>query len=123
MITRLVRGLSELFNVLFRLLLDTPELVESLTSSDQLVELGVDGGGVSVLGVLNEEHHQKSDDRRTRIYEKLPDLGEVEEWSAESPQKDYSEAHEKSRRSSGGVRHKIRGLGEALHLETFEFRV
>src|SRR2546428_12763415 len=43
----------------------------------QLVELEIDRFAVTVLGVLDDEHHQEGDDRGARIDDELPRIGEA----------------------------------------------
>jgi len=43
-----------------------------LQRPDQFIQLEVDGTSIAVLRVLNEKHHQKSNDCRSRIYDELP---------------------------------------------------
>jgi hypothetical protein len=45
----------------------------------------MDGLAVAVLGVLNQENHQKRDDRGARIDDELPGVAEVEEGAADRP--------------------------------------
>ena len=47
----------------------------SLHRRDQLVQLQMNGAGVAVLGLLDQENHQERDDRRSRIDGELPRVG------------------------------------------------
>ena len=39
---------------------------------DQLIELELQGFGITVLGILDEENHQKGNDGRPRVDNQLP---------------------------------------------------
>ena len=42
----------------------------------------------AVLGVLDQEHHEKGDDRRRRINNELPGIGEMKGGTGEDPYQD-----------------------------------
>jgi hypothetical protein len=43
-------------------------------ASDQLTELQIDGQGVPVLRILDEEHHQRSHNGGSGVDHQLPDI-------------------------------------------------
>lgn len=47
-------------------------LASALGSTQQFVELELDGFAIAVLGVLNEKYHQEGDDSRPGVDDKLP---------------------------------------------------
>ena len=51
--------------------------------SYELVEFDLDGFAVSVLSVLDEEHHQKGDDGGAGVNDKLPCVREVEQGACD----------------------------------------
>src|SRR5688572_28579740 len=58
---------------LFGLFLELNQLrTSSFYRRQQLVELEMDRMGMTVLSILNEEHHEKCDDRRAGIDDQLP---------------------------------------------------
>jgi hypothetical protein len=59
--------------------LDADEMVAALAHPDQLVQLGLDSRAVTVLGVLDEEHHHEGHDGRARIDDQLPCIGKAEQ--------------------------------------------
>jgi hypothetical protein len=59
--------------------------------SDQLVELQVESVRISVLGVLDEEHHEERHDGRSRVDHELPRVREVEERARDAPHDDDGE--------------------------------
>ena len=65
-----------------------------LVRANELVELQMDGVGVAVLGVLNEEHHQERNDRRAGVDDELPGVGEMEDRAADRPKADDAERDE-----------------------------
>jgi hypothetical protein len=59
-----------------------------LTGPDQLVQFEVQGFGIGVLGMLDQEDHQERDDGCARIDDQLPRVGIAEQRSDERPQDD-----------------------------------
>ena len=59
-----------------------------IDGSDELVELEIDGAGIAVLRVLDEEDHQKSDNGGAGIDDELPGVGVVEDRSRRGPDDD-----------------------------------
>ncbi len=49
----------------------------SFSSSSSVVELELHSRGVTVLGVLNEKHHEKGEYRRRRVDDQLPGIAEM----------------------------------------------
>jgi hypothetical protein len=45
----------------------------------------LDCRSVTILGVLNKEHHQEGDDCRSSIDHQLPGVGEPKHWTGNSP--------------------------------------
>ena len=78
---------------------------------DQFVQLELQCLGVAVLGILDEEHHQKGDDGGGSIDYELPGITESKERASHCPAGDKSEAKTKGRRVACRPRG---GLGEAL---------
>lgn len=61
------------------------------TSSESLL----DGQSIPVLGVLDEEDHQKGDDGRAGIDHELPSVAEVEKRAGNDPDDDNGDRQEK----------------------------
>ncbi len=55
-----------MFQILFVEVLDADETVFGGTGQDEFVELGWIGAGIARLRVLQQEDHQKGDDRSCR---------------------------------------------------------
>lgn len=69
----------ELVQFLFVQLFKVQQLVTGFFCHvDKFVELDLKRFGISVLGVLNEEHHEKRDDGRARVDDQLPSVAELE---------------------------------------------
>jgi hypothetical protein len=104
---RFLAPFAELGDLLFGQVLDADEGVFAVPGADQFVELGLDGGAVTVLRVLDEEDHQEGDDGRSRIDDELPGVGEAEDWPAHGPDDDDGAARKESdghsRRMGDGV--------------------
>src|SRR5260221_11011505 len=77
-------------------------------AADQLVELEVDRFRVAVLGVLDQEDHQESDDGGAGVDDELPRVGEMEDWAGGGPDDDDQYRQEEcpfrtdGRRGAGG---------------------
>lgn len=70
-------------------LFDVHHLVSCLVDRvNEFIQFEVDRTRVSILGVLNDEHHEERDDRRSSIYDKLPGIRVVEERSRDRPNSD-----------------------------------
>lgn len=72
-------------------------LAGALCSADQLVELYLDGFPITVLGVLDEKHHEEGDNGRTGIDDELPGIAEMKQRSSRGPNK----YHENSPKEHG----------------------
>src|SRR5438105_2135341 len=57
----------------------------SFNALDELIEFQVDCFCIAVLGVLDEEYRQVSENRRSGIHQQLPGVGILEEWSTRQP--------------------------------------
>jgi len=51
--------------------------------------------GVTVLGVLNQKHHEECDDSRGRVNDKLPRVGKVKGWTRQDPNEDSKHGRSK----------------------------
>jgi len=81
---------AELFLKLFELLIGELLKVHQLSSSasqraDQLVQFQMHRLGVAILCVLDDEHHEKGNDRRSRVDDQLPCVREAEHQAADGP--------------------------------------
>ena len=59
-----------------------------LQGAQQLVQLDLHGHAVAVLGVLDQENHQKRDDGRPRVDHELPGVAELEDGAGDGPEQD-----------------------------------
>ena len=64
-----------------------------LVGVNELVELQMKRMGVTVLGVLDEEHHEKGHDRRAGVDDELPRVRVVEHAAGDRPEDDLSLIH------------------------------
>src|SRR5437667_12881800 len=70
----------------FRQLLDASNAVFGpLHRDDQLAQLHLQRNGVAVLRVLDEEDHQKRDDRRRGVDDELPGIAESKKRTGGCP--------------------------------------
>jgi hypothetical protein len=61
---------------------------------EELVQFQVEGLGIAVLSVLNEEDHEERDDSGGGIDDKLPGVGEMEKGTENGPDDDGGEGEE-----------------------------
>src|SRR5262245_10625999 len=57
----------------------------TLGASNQFIELEMNRSRIAILSVLNQEHHQESNDRGARIDDQLPGVGEAEDGPRNGP--------------------------------------
>ena len=53
--------------------------------ADEFIEFHLDGLGVPILRILNQEDHQKRDDHRAGVNDQLPSVTEAEYWPSNHP--------------------------------------
>ena len=83
--------LCEMFN--------TNECVLCSAYSNEFIKLCLNRRGVTILGVLNNEYHQKRDDRRPCIDDQLPGVGVMEYGTRDCPHDDNECCEQKRNRS------------------------
>jgi len=66
-------------------------IVRLIDGLDDFIKFKMNGSSVAVLGVLNQKHHQESDDRGACINNELPRVGVVEVRPSQNPQNDYEQ--------------------------------
>jgi len=71
-------------------------------------------GGVTILRILDQEHHQKRDDGRTCVDHKLPSIREPEERAGNRPDHHGSESKDKHPGSTYFAGTDLRDFGEQL---------
>jgi hypothetical protein len=75
--------------VLFQLFQVQQRVVRSFGHANQLIELGLNRSRIAILRVLNQEHHQKRDDRRPSIDHQLPRIIKRKHRPRRCPDNDY----------------------------------
>src|ERR1700722_276423 len=65
---------------------------------DQFVQFQMDGPGIAILRILNQEYHEECDDRGAGINDQLPGIGVMENWTGEGP--DYDDPNGDNKRPS-----------------------
>ena len=76
---------SYLFQLFVRQVLQPHKSIVRFADANEFVQLHLDRGRVTVLGILNQEHHQKRHDGRSRVDDKLPCVRETEERTGNRP--------------------------------------
>jgi len=79
------------------------KVLPARAGADQLVQLGLDGAAVPVLGVLDQEHHQEDDNRGAGVDDQLPGVGEAEERARNRLGRRHQEAKGGGHRSAGSL--------------------
>src|SRR6266436_7508812 len=100
--------LSELFELLFYLpqlfvgkIFQIDQLISRLLQrANDFVELQMHRFSVAVLGVLNQEHHQKRNDGGSSVDDQLPGIGKMKCWTGEKPDQDHEHGSSKGPRAS-----------------------
>lgn len=70
-------------------------------AANKFIELHLHRNTVPVLGILNEEDHEKGDDRRSCIDHQLPRIAESEYGTRDEPRKNHAAGDQKRRRFAG----------------------
>src|SRR5215218_8782660 len=73
---------------------------------------GRDCGTITILSVLDQEHHEKSNDSRARVYNKLPCVRVSEEMAADRPDEHDQNASAEGERLPCRVSDRRRRIGE-----------
>ena len=91
--------------------------LSAISEISSCVRCSIPINAFSILGVLNNEHHQKRDDRRPCIDNQLPGVGVMENGACDSPHDDNECCKQKRNRSPRLMGDSGRDVGEsALHL-------
>ena len=78
--------LADVFEVVVGEMFDLNHFVARIFQGmDDFVELEVNGAGVAILRVLNQEDDEESDDSSGRIYDELPGVREMKVRAGDSP--------------------------------------
>jgi hypothetical protein len=68
---------TDLFDLILCKRLDANQGISRGADSDQFIELRLNGSSIPVLRVLNDEHHQKRNNRRACVDNQLPSVREM----------------------------------------------
>jgi hypothetical protein len=102
----------DLVEFVFRKFFDIQNsVVAAFRGSQQFVEFDLNGFTVTVLRILNQKYHQKGDDRRGGINDKLPCIAEMKDWTEDRPEHDCAERKAKCHGPANGSG---RNSGESL---------
>src|SRR5260221_14387032 len=102
MFGKLTIVIAELIEAALRQVLEIEQgILSPQIGTDELVDLDLQRLGIAVLRILDDEDHQKGDDRRRRIDGKLPHVRKTEERSAQRPSEDEQDRDRKNQRTSG----------------------
>ena len=70
-------------------------------AAEQFIEFQLEGLGIAVLSVLNQEHHEERDDRGAGVDHKLPGIGEMEHGTEPGPNDDAKQRQQEGSRPAG----------------------
>jgi hypothetical protein len=108
---------SNIGNLILRKMFNTNQCVLCGAHSNEFIKLCLNSRRIAILGVLNNEHHQKSDDRRPCIDNQLPSVGVMENGACDGPHADSECCQQKRNRSPRLKGDGSRDVGESvLHL-------
>ena len=85
-------------------------IVGAAQGVNQLVQLGLHGFAIAILGVLEDEHHEEGDDGGGGVDHQLPGLGIAEYRSGHRPQQNQDTCGGEGHRLAGQARN---GMGKA----------
>src|SRR3989304_7963128 len=81
--------LAQLLKLLIVKLLEIEQRIASfLRHVDELVELDLHGAAVSILRILDHEHHEEGDERGCSVDDELPSVAITEQRTCEAPDED-----------------------------------
>src|SRR6266536_5588252 len=87
----------ELFQILVRKLFEIDQFISrAFDGANNLIKFQMNGFGVAVLRVLNQEHHEEGNNRRGGIEDELPRVGEMKGRPSETPHGDNEHGSGKS---------------------------
>ena len=69
-------------------------VISCLDGKDQLIQFHLHRFAIAILCILNEEDHQKGDDRGTRINNQLPRITKVKDRPSNSPNDNNKHGYE-----------------------------
>src|SRR5207245_2395705 len=79
----------ELLKLLVGKVLEIDEFIARVFDcANEFVQFQMNRFGVAVLRVLNQKHHQKSDDGRGGVDDQLPRIGEMKSGASHEPDED-----------------------------------
>src|SRR6266566_6270146 len=100
----------ELFQILIRKLFKIDQFISrAFDGANDLIKFQMNGFGIAVLRVLNQEHHEECNDRRGGIDDELPGVGEMKGRPSEAPHGDNEHG---SGKSPGAAENNRRLAGE-----------
>ena len=88
-------------------------VVRTFDRANQLVELEVYSFSIAVLRVLDQEHHEKRDDRGAGVDDELPGIAEAEYRPRDCPRQDHKHGDHETRGPTRHARRPLRETGES----------
>src|SRR5688500_12375347 len=76
-------------------------VVRAFGDANEFVQLDLERLGVAILGVLDQEDHEKRDDRGAGIDYELPGIAEMKQWTCQQTSRDRGASRHKRKRAAG----------------------
>src|SRR6266496_1591531 len=95
---------SQRIKILLREFFDIKQSVMGpLHASDQFIQFQLNRRAVPILGILNEEHHEKGDNGCPRVDDELPRIAKTEHRPCHGPCNDDQDSSHKGNRMTHGI--------------------
>src|SRR5437763_11980846 len=115
LLVQLLELLVQLFQLLIRKLFNVNQAgARAFHAFEQLVKFDLNGRVLTVLRVLNQKDHQKSDDGCAGIDDELPSVRKMEDGTSRGPDADDEDRHDKRPGRSHQVRNFLSELAKRL---------
>ena len=86
----------QFFQLFVREILDRGKFVAGLLHGEnQLGQFELNSERVAILGMLNQKHHQESNDGGASIDDELPGIAIVEDWPGRDPSQHHDDREQK----------------------------
>jgi hypothetical protein len=109
------KAFLQLLDLIFRQILKPHHAVLGVfIRADEFVQLQLNCRGVAVLGVLDQEHHEESDDRGAGVDDELPGIGVAESRAGDRPGRDYDDGPDERVSAPALLRGPLRRSREAI---------
>jgi hypothetical protein len=92
---------------------DPYESIPGLARPYQFIELRLYRRTITILGVLNQKHHEKRDDRSASVDHQLPAIGILKQRAGNGPHENHRHAESEGERFAGHMSDILCKLGKS----------